>query len=312
LADFYTHIGVSSTLGLGLAVAGYSFGDYPPVTCALAGGMCGIAGMLPDVDSENGVPLRETMTFLASVVPMMLMERVSKYYGAPLLEPESRILAAGGMYLFIRFVLAEFIRRTTVHRGMWHSIPAAALAGLLAYFLGACENVQLRMLQVVGVTMGYLSHLMLDEIYSVEEHRGRFRAKRSFGTAMKMWGPSYPANMFTYGLLLIVGTFVANEPLVQREWNQYATDQSSHEVPNGAGGLTSPTQPSLPYTTNFWEPAQPSPQFNPGAPHSEPPNSIPVSPAPEYRGDWWSQSPPYPAPQADLRGPERRYERERR
>lgn len=222
MANFHTHIGTSTILGIGIGVGGYVFGGYSPVSCALAGGLCGISGMLPDVDSENGIPLRETMTFLASVVPMMVMEGVSKYYGAPLLEPEARVLAAGGIYLFIRFVVAEFIRRTTVHRGMWHSIPAAAIAGLITFFLCPSEAVNVRMFKVVAVAMGFLSHLVLDELYSVEPHRGRMRVKRSFGTALKLWGPSQPANMFTYGILLMLTTLVFNEPMVREL--RYATE----------------------------------------------------------------------------------------
>ncbi|MDA0659056.1 MAG: metal-dependent hydrolase [Planctomycetota bacterium] len=225
MANFHMHIGTSTVLGIGIGVGGYVFGEFSPVSCALAGGLCGISGMLPDVDSENGIPLRETMTFLASVVPMMIMDGVIKHYGAPLLEPEARVLAAGGMYLFIRFVFAEFIRRTTVHRGMWHSIPAAGIAGLVAFFLCPSQNFEIRMFKVFAVALGFLSHLVLDELYSVEPHRGRMRVKRSFGTALKLWSSSQSANIFTYGILLLLTTLVFNEPIVRN--SGYATEGES-------------------------------------------------------------------------------------
>lgn len=229
MANFHTHLGTSLLLGAGIGGGGFVFGDFSPVSCALAGGLCGIAGILPDVDSENGIPLRESTTFLASFVPMMVMDTVIRHYGRPLLEPEARALAAAGMYLFVRFVLAEFIRRTTVHRGMWHSIPAACIAGLATFFICTDEPLRIRGFKVAAVIMGFLSHLLLDEMYSVEPHRGRMRVKRTFGTALKLWGPSQRANVFTYGLLLVLGTVAINERGI-KDW-RYATQDNSPILP---------------------------------------------------------------------------------
>ena len=48
----------------------------PWPTCVLAGGLCGVSGMLPDIDSDSGRPLHESMAFAAAVVPMMLLHRL--------------------------------------------------------------------------------------------------------------------------------------------------------------------------------------------------------------------------------------------
>ncbi|MEA1949803.1 MAG: metal-dependent hydrolase, partial [Planctomycetota bacterium] len=59
MAGFRTHITVSSLAGVGYGAGAHLLFDMPVPTCLLAGGLCGVAGMLPDIDSDSGRPLRE-------------------------------------------------------------------------------------------------------------------------------------------------------------------------------------------------------------------------------------------------------------
>lgn len=245
MAGFRTHLATSTLLGAGAAAAGYYHWDYAPTSCLLAGGMCSVAGILPDVDSDSGIPLRESMAFMAAVTPVLLLDRFQAWQ----LNFEQQAVAAAGVYLSIRFIVAEVVRRTTVHRGMWHSIPAALLAALTAFLLCANDEIQLRMFKVAAVFLGFMSHLVLDEIYSVEHRRGRFHFKKSFGTALKFWGSGPIANLLTYGLLLILGTIIAQEPGLrphrageaygdrqQQPLNDRSTEKfirQSYELPDG-------------------------------------------------------------------------------
>ncbi len=77
MADFQTHITTSTVIGIGYGAAGYYKLDAPLATCALAAGLCSVSGMLPDLDSDSGVPVRETMSLAAAVVPMLMMDRFS-------------------------------------------------------------------------------------------------------------------------------------------------------------------------------------------------------------------------------------------
>ena len=180
MANFKTHITASTVVGIGYGAAGYFVGDLPLPTCVLAGGLCSVSGMMPDMDSGPGVPLRESMAFAAAVVPMMLLDR----FRALGLSHESMILAAGLVYLLIRVGMAELLRRWTTHRGMFHSLPAALIAGQVAFLL-ASGDVPLRIYKAAAVVLGFIIHLALDEIYAIEWYRGRLRTKKSFGTAMK-------------------------------------------------------------------------------------------------------------------------------
>src|SRR5580704_15148529 len=99
MAGFKTHITVSSLLGVGYGATAAAVYHVPIPTCVLASGLCGVAGMFPDLDSGPGRPLRESLAFAAGVVPMMLLDRM-KQYG---LAPETMVLIGAAIYLLIRF-----------------------------------------------------------------------------------------------------------------------------------------------------------------------------------------------------------------
>jgi hypothetical protein len=208
MAGFKTHITVSSVFGVGYGGAAYFMYGVPWPTCVLAGGLCSVSGMLPDIDSDSGTPLHESMAFAAAVVPMMLLHRL-RAWG---LSPESMILAGAAIYLLIRFGVTALLKRYTVHRGMFHSLPAAAVFGEIAYLLATGEDVRLRLYTAGAVVLGYLCHLVLDEIYSFEWRRGRLRMKSSFGTALKLFGHDMWANVSVYGKLLILSALIFCEP----------------------------------------------------------------------------------------------------
>ena len=131
MADFKTHLAASTILGIGYGGAAYGMYHVSPSSCVLAAGLCSLSGMLPDIDSGPGRPLREITTFMAAVVPAMLFDRLL-HLG---LSQASIMLATAGIYVAIRFGLAECLKRYTVHRGMFHSLPAAAIFGQLGFLL---------------------------------------------------------------------------------------------------------------------------------------------------------------------------------
>jgi hypothetical protein len=172
--------------------------------------MCGFSGMLPDLDSDYGVPLRETMAFTAAIVPMLLVGRLQSLD----VTHDAMVLIAVSLYLFVRFGITNIIRNYTVHRGMFHSIPAGLIFAGLAFLLSGAAPLEIRCYKAGGVLAGFLSHLVLDEIYSVEWKGGRWRLKKSFGTALKLWGDDGFANFSTYAKLLIVAMIIVGEPTV--------------------------------------------------------------------------------------------------
>ena len=210
MAGFKTHISVSTTVGIGYGSLVYATFHVPAETCIVAGGLCSVAGILPDVDSESGQTVREITAFSACVVPLLLMEQLQAFQ----LSNEAMVVLGGSLYILIRFGLAELIARTTVHRGMWHSIPAAVIASLVASWLCNCPDLFPRFFKASAVFLGFMTHLLLDEYYSFELKRGRLRIKKSLGTAMKMFGKGIWANTFTYGLLIYLGFLTLGDPQI--------------------------------------------------------------------------------------------------
>lgn len=203
MADFKTHMSISTAAGVLYGIAGYQSG-MPWTTCVLAGGLCSVSGMLPDLDSESGRPLREAATLSAAVVPMLMVERFERMQ----LNHEAMVLAAALIYFTIRFVVTEIFRRYTVHRGMWHSLPAAVVVGMVSFLIMSSEDISLRVFKTIAVVLGFISHLILDEIWSVEFRKGKYQFKTSFGTALKLWGNSPWANFVTYFKVAILGFLV--------------------------------------------------------------------------------------------------------
>ncbi len=200
MADFKTHITTSSVLGVGYATTGFLAFGMPLPTAVLAGGLCGVAGMLPDLDSGSGIPLRESVAFTAAIVPMLMFERFQLLFGSM----ELVALAGALVYLLIRFGLAPLLKKYTVHRGMFHSIPAAIIATEIAYMVCMTGGMEMRIFKAGAVFVGFMSHLLLDEVWSLYWHRGRLRVKKSFGTAVKLWSNNTWGTISTYAKLAIL------------------------------------------------------------------------------------------------------------
>jgi membrane-bound metal-dependent hydrolase YbcI (DUF457 family) len=260
MAGFKTHITVSTVLGVGFGATGAYMG-LPWESAVIAGGLCGIGGMMPDIDSDSGVPYRESMCFAAAIIPMLLLSRFAELG----LNYEQMVLAAGGTYVFVRFGIGKLLKKYTVHRGMFHSIPAALIFAGLVFLFSASTNLQLRYFKSAGMFLGVMSHLTLDEIYSVEWKGGRWRFKKSFGTALKLWGDNSWANFSTYSKLVLVVMMIMSEPMVMEHYGQPSPMDLAGSMWQG----TFQQDPNMPVTAympgqQFSPPAfQPSTNFNP-------------------------------------------------
>jgi membrane-bound metal-dependent hydrolase YbcI (DUF457 family) len=104
---------------------------------------------------------------------------------------------------------------------MFHSLPAAIIACEFAFLLAPGEDVKLRVYTAVAVLLGYMSHLLLDEVYSLKMQRGRLRLKKSFGSAVKVFSSKLWPNVSTYLKLAILTFLVLKEPgWMQRHYQE--------------------------------------------------------------------------------------------
>ena len=197
MAGFRTHITVSTACGItygGIAVQPLGFTTEAAI---LAAGVTAVGGMLPDLDSDSGVPVRELFGLAAAVIPLMLVRRL--IHAGVSTEAILASLLFG--YVFIRYFVANLFRRLTVHRGMYHSVPAMLVAGLCVYLAYHSPDRTVRLLLAGGVMLGFLSHLLLDEIYSVDWRGMKPKLKASAGSAFKFGSTSLFATGTCYLIL---------------------------------------------------------------------------------------------------------------
>jgi hypothetical protein len=201
MANFKTHLlaaaGVSGAAAFVCAKAGLAPFSQAPALLALGT----LGGLLPDIDSDHSTPIKIGFTLLAFSLAFVVM--------FAFLGRFSELQLVGiwlGVFVGIRYLVLEIFASFTVHRGAFHSVLAAAFFGLCAVSLSwhIFETSRLSAwLQGLFVSLGYIVHLSLDELFSVDLLNRRL--KRSFGTALKIvsleyWGAS---------LLLLLATAAA-------------------------------------------------------------------------------------------------------
>ena len=225
MANFQTHITTSGLLGVAVGAAGAWYCQYDWGTALLAGGLTTIGGMLPDLDSDSGRPVRELFGLAGVLVPLLLTERLRRLG----LTPEQLLVLLAAAYLFVRYGVSALFKRITVHRGMYHSIPAMLIAGL-AVFLMHCpdhliggDELRKRLYFAGGTMIGFLSHLVLDEIYAVDL-RGLIPKLNQFaGSALKLRSDSWIATGLTYailGTMSYMAWISTGSPNWEQSWQQ--------------------------------------------------------------------------------------------
>lgn len=153
-------------------------------------GLGTLGSLLPDLDANNSVPTRVGTSLFA----------ITLAFGTVFLLANTRsslvelALAWLITYVVCRTLVFVLFTRFSVHRGVFHSVPAAALFGLLTTVFAArlLQQPPLRAwLAGSFVAGGYLVHLILDEWYSVS--LANLRVRRSLGSACKLWSRASPA-----------------------------------------------------------------------------------------------------------------------
>jgi hypothetical protein len=85
---------------------------------------------------------------------------------------------------------------------MFHSVPAMLIAGLVIFLFYKSPDLRLRGFLSVGAMLGFLSHLVLDELCAVDLTGLTPKLNQFAGSALKLGSASWSATAFTYLLLL--------------------------------------------------------------------------------------------------------------
>ncbi len=181
MADFKTHfIGGAFVAGVGaVALRASDVAQVEEAAGYFAVGVVG--GLLPDLDLGSSVPVQIARRLSAIVATLLVVLAF-----ADSLSMLELALIGVGSYTLAQ-VSFEMLDRFTVHRGLIHSLPATAIAGLATGALatyGFDATPLMSWFYASFMSLGFFTHLVLDEIYSVNLLGTRF--KRSFGTAITL------------------------------------------------------------------------------------------------------------------------------
>lgn len=173
-----------------------------------------IGAFLPDVDSDSGTPFDIVFNLFAFVGGCIAFWICLQQH---LVSPIILFVIPPAVVFGIRYGVGEVFQRFTRHRGIFHSIPATLIATstvpiILQMFVLPHRDVAAISM---SVGLGYLSHLVLDEVYSTIDFEGKkFSPKKSLGTALSFTSPSKPVTLVTY--LLLLGLIMYNWPFLER------------------------------------------------------------------------------------------------
>ena len=197
MANFNTHLSVALIASAGAAVAAVNLKVMAITDAPSMIAFGAIGGMLPDIDSGNSTPIKLFFTTLGIIALLTVINVLQNRYPAHIL-----LAMAAAIYLFVRYGLLTAFDRFTDHRGIFHSVLTAVFFCLLMICI-ACYLLRWDRLYAwlsgLFIGFGFIIHLLLDEIYSVDLTNKRM--KKSFGTAFKLY--SYD-NLVTSGIMAIL------------------------------------------------------------------------------------------------------------
>ncbi len=183
MANFNTHFIVGAGASSILSGTLLAMGAISSTEALMAFAFGTVGSLLPDIDSNKSKAIELAFTLFAMLSTVLMIFVQVKHYS--LIE---MFIMAGFLFVVLRYGVIEIFRRASIHRGMLHSIPAGVIWGLgtviLVKHIFYIDNF-IAWIYGIMVTFGYLVHLILDEVYSVDLKNRKI--KKSFGTALKLY-----------------------------------------------------------------------------------------------------------------------------
>jgi hypothetical protein len=262
MANFPTHIVVGTIVAGSLATLTLAADVIAPenlVAVTMAGSL---GSVLPDIDLKDSRPSRALFAGLAVFFSFALLFHFAQHLS--IVEMWTLWL---GTLLFVRYGLHTMFHRLATHRGVWHSWIAGiacAFATVLIFYYVFDRPDGVAWLAGGFLLIGFLTHLILDEMYSVDVLGNHI--KKSFGTAFKpidMRNPAGSAAMAVAAVLLLLltpsisvfyegitsrqmWTSLHQRLLPQDRWFGVVMDRQVATMPQPTGSAMPQTTGSLP------------------------------------------------------------------
>jgi hypothetical protein len=226
MAFFEEHLGWALGGGIILASMGLHAHHLQPIEGMVVVALAGIGGSIPDMDlnktgkknnkkpvETGSKPFRYFTLLLSLAVPILFLYHLNPKIGEDLWTNISLyIIFSTLIYRSIR----SFLKSTTSHRGVMHSIPFAFLCAEVTYLIfvsdySLFEYASKKMPEYFAsaVFVGYLTHLLADEYCTVkwDKKKKKITKNQYFGTAFTLYSHkrSTPeANLVLYFLVIML------------------------------------------------------------------------------------------------------------
>jgi len=216
MANFNTHFVVAASASAVVSGTLLSMEVIEPTQAVMAFALGTFGGLMPDIDSDHSKSIGIGFTVISLLITILAVFVKSSTYSVV-----EMIVLACVVFIGIRYGFIDMFRKVSKHRGMFHTIPVAMIWGvstaiIMHLFFGL--DVLVSWIYGFMVTWGYLIHLILDEIYSVDLNNRRM--KRSLGTAFKIgMFKNKQQKIHTaiiYGVLIVLFTLSPDTSLVQK------------------------------------------------------------------------------------------------
>lgn len=220
MASFNQHLSGGTIVGSVGASTGFLFMDFSISQTATAFILGCLGAILPDIDSDTSKPIQFLFGYLGILLPIGFLSALgSSHFSMENLLP----LMVGG-YFMVRYLISNLFLRFTTHRGIIHSIPAAILCGQITYLFFINSTPEVRLAFALVTTVGYLTHLAMDEMWSID--LSGLKIKRSFGSALCFKSASKLGTFGIYLLIVVMGFLLVimapdNEVIKSRQTTQF-------------------------------------------------------------------------------------------
>ena len=197
MGNYRQHLAFASSLGVGYSAAAYFLAGLHWLYGTVAILLATLGGLLPDLDSPSGDRAQGIHGHPGRAGGACRLAGGRAGPPAPVFE--IHLWSVVVTYVLIRHGLRHMMSTLTVHRGISHSFPTMAVWSELIYLHYPSASHLVRLMMGAAVGLGFFSHLLLDEICSVDLKGARLN--KAFGTAMKLWAPSIWSTLGIYAAL---------------------------------------------------------------------------------------------------------------
>ncbi len=200
MANFNTHFAVGAIASATISSTLLSMTILKPTEAVIAFAIGTFGSLMPDIDSDNSKAIEIGFTIISLLVTILfIFAKITSYSIVEL------IIMGGVIFSTLRFGLIGAFRRVSRHRGIFHSIPVALIWGLFTTLIAYNSfnaNALVSWIDGFIMSFGYIVHLLLDELYSVD--LGNRRVKKSAGTALKLFKLKSRADTMRYIIIYFI------------------------------------------------------------------------------------------------------------